>query len=288
VDDDASADTRRSARSLPAPASTRAVSVSGWSHSPCSDSSAGPGRRCGSSSTSTRGCRSAFTSVRSASPAPRGRRLPSSRGIREHPAQFRHRRVHTNVDPADPGRVRQLGKGVLQRDGLAVAGVSVQTHNRPHRGGVRNGPQHRPHSRRVHHLASGTSTGTCARGFCSRRNACPPAPSLATTFKPSSLSGSGLLGPATPGSRPVDYARPTRRSPRITRCSVDADGPDAPPAAASSQDLHAGAGVLPPGPVEAVRNSAWPLVARARVAVRDFAGDVRVVGFTVFRFPLVV
>lgn len=27
------------------------------------------------------------------------------------------------MDPTDPGRVRQLGQGVLQRDGFALAGV---------------------------------------------------------------------------------------------------------------------------------------------------------------------
>lgn len=75
-------------------------------------------------------------------------------GVREYPAQFVNRRVHTDVDPADPGRVRQLGQGVLQRDGLALTGVALQAHHRPHRGRVRDRPQHRPHGRRVHHLCA--------------------------------------------------------------------------------------------------------------------------------------
>ncbi|MER5465713.1 hypothetical protein ABT010_34570 [Streptomyces sp. NPDC002668] len=56
------------------------------------------------------------------------------------------------MDATDPGRVRQLGQGVLQRDGLPVAGVAVQAYDRPDRGRVRDPPQHRPHGGRVDHL----------------------------------------------------------------------------------------------------------------------------------------
>ncbi|MDQ1022232.1 hypothetical protein QFZ43_008781 [Streptomyces afghaniensis] len=126
--------------------------------------------------------------------------------------------MHADMDPTDPGRVRHLGQGVLQRDGLALAGVAVQTHHRPHRGRVRDRPQHRPNGRCVHHLGIRDQGRDLRQMLLLPQKHLPTDAFSATTFRqPSSLRGSGRRCPATSGSRPVQqtthHQRPRQHRP---------------------------------------------------------------------------
>lgn len=158
--------------------------MSGWSHNPRRNSSAGPGRRCASSSTSTRGCRSALTSIRSASPAPRGRRLPSSR------ASASTRRSSGTVG-CTPTWTRRTLAGCGNWDKAYCNATVLPWPASPYRHTTAPTAAACATVRSTDRTAgvcttwaSGTMTGTCARCFCSRRNTCPPTPFSATTYLP--------------------------------------------------------------------------------------------------------
>jgi hypothetical protein len=76
---EASCGSRDSARSLPAPTSTSVIRVPGWSHRLCRYSRHGAGRRCASSTTSTRASPKASATAASASADVCGKRPGSAR-----------------------------------------------------------------------------------------------------------------------------------------------------------------------------------------------------------------
>lgn len=111
--------------------------------------------------------------------------------------------MHTDTDPTDPGRTRQLGQGLLQRDGLALAGVTVQTHHRPHHGRVRDPPQHRPPGSRVHHLPARPQNRNRDRNQNRDRNRGLRQVLLRKTCPPATLTSHHVQSPLPETTRPA-------------------------------------------------------------------------------------